>query len=72
VLYVRGAGVSAVNFRIFNRWGKLVFESNSMDFGWDGTMNGKKQEMDGYAYILQVRFINGTSFTKTGNVTLIR
>jgi len=72
VLYVRGAGIATMSLRVFNRWGKLVFESTSLEKGWDGTMDGKKQEMDGYAYILQVTFVNGTTFNKSGNVTLIR
>lgn len=72
VLYVRGVGIGSLNLKVFNRWGKQVFETNSMEIGWNGTVNGVKQEMDAYAYILQATFVNGKTFTQKGNVTLIR
>ena len=31
-------------FRIFNRWGQLVFETNSLTRGWDGMFNGKLRD----------------------------
>jgi gliding motility-associated-like protein len=72
ILYVRGAAIQSMDLLIFNRWGQLVFETTSQDTGWDGTFNGKPQEMDAYAYVLKVLFIDGTSFEKKGNVTLLR
>lgn len=72
ILYVRGIGVETVNLKIFNRWGKLVFESNSMDHGWDGKLNGKEQEMEAYAYVLYATFIDGQTYQSQGNITLIR
>ena len=41
VLYVRGKGVQDVLFKVYNRWGEKVFESTSLDDGWDGTIRGK-------------------------------
>jgi gliding motility-associated-like protein len=29
---------------IFNRWGELIFESNDINIGWNGTYNGKLQQ----------------------------
>ena len=72
VLYVRGGAIETMNLKIFNRWGQLVFESNRLENGWDGTFNGKPQEMDAYAFVLNVTFIDGTTFLKKGNVTLLR
>ncbi len=72
VLYVRGAAIETVHLRIFNRWGELVFETTSMNFGWDGAWRGKPAEMDAYAFVLNVTFVDGTALQKTGNVTLLR
>lgn len=72
ILFVRGAAVETVNIKIFNRWGEKVFESGSMEKGWDGTYKGRPQEMDSYAYVLRATFIDGSSAQKQGNITLLR
>ncbi len=72
VLFVRGSAVSSVHLVIYNRWGQKVFETNSLDQGWDGTFNGKLQEIDIYAYVLQASFIDGTKTLKQGNINLLR
>jgi hypothetical protein len=40
-------------FRVFNRWGQLVFETNIIGQGWDGVFNGKPQVMDVYTWTLE-------------------
>lgn len=72
VLYVRGYAIKTMDLKIFNRWGQLVFESKNQSNGWDGTFQGKPQEMDAYAYILSVTFLDGSNLKKQGNVTLLR
>lgn len=72
VLYVRGYGIRTMDLKIFNRWGELVFSSTDQAIGWDGTYKGRPQEMDAYAYILEVNFWDGKHFVKKGNVTLVR
>lgn len=72
ILYVVGAGIEAMNLKLFNRWGEKIFESNKQTDGWDGTYKGKQQEMDVYAFVLNITFIDGTTLYKKGNVTLIR
>ncbi|MBS1690091.1 MAG: gliding motility-associated C-terminal domain-containing protein, partial [Bacteroidetes bacterium] len=72
ILFVRGAAIQTMDVKIFNRWGEKVFETTDMNKGWDGTFNGQAQPMDAYAFILNVTFIDGTTFEKKGNVTLLR
>ncbi|WP_118974338.1 gliding motility-associated C-terminal domain-containing protein [Taibaiella koreensis] len=72
ILYVRGYSIETLDFRIFNRWGEQVFETRNQSVGWDGTYKGKPQNMDAYAFILQVTFYDGTTMRKQGNVTLLR
>ncbi|MCI5056162.1 MAG: gliding motility-associated C-terminal domain-containing protein, partial [Flavobacteriales bacterium] len=53
VVYVRGWGIKELTeFKIYNRWGELVYENpgNLME-GWDGTYKGKIQNPDTYAVI---------------------
>lgn len=60
------------HFRIFNRWGNLVFETSDIDKGWDGTYNGKAQPMGVYIFNIEARTASGKVFRKDGNVTLVR
>ncbi len=45
----------AVNleFKVFNRYGQLVFETKDWTKKWDGTINGKQQDIGTYAWMLQ-------------------
>jgi len=72
VIYVRGFGIGRMKWRIYNRFGNLVFESSSQDVGWDGKYKGVVQPMDVYAYTLEVEFTDGTRATKKGDITLLR
>ncbi|HEX9511984.1 MAG TPA: PKD domain-containing protein [Puia sp.] len=72
IVKVMGFGITRLVFRIYNRWGQLVFQSNDQDIGWDGTYRGNLQPMDVYAYTLEAEFSNGTRVNKKGDITLIR
>jgi gliding motility-associated-like protein len=69
---VEGFGITKMIWRIYNRWGQKVFETNDRRGLWDGTFNGRVQPMDVYAYTLDVEFSDGTRTRKTGDITLIR
>jgi gliding motility-associated-like protein len=69
---VTGFGIAKMTWRIYNRWGKLVFETHDRRAAWDGTYNGQLQPMDVYAYTLDVEFFDGNKLRKTGDITLIR
>ena len=72
VVYVQGFGIGRMKWRIYNRFGNLVFESSSQEVGWDGKYKGVLQPMDVYAYTLEVEFTDGTRATKKGDITLLR
>jgi gliding motility-associated-like protein len=69
---VVGFGITHMTFRIYNRYGQLVFQTNDPNQGWDGTFNGQLQPMDVYAYTLEAEFSNGNHTSKKGDITLIR
>ena len=72
VLYVRSRIVEDIIFKVYNRWGEMVFESTAMLDGWDGTFRGKKLDPDVYDYYLEGFCIDGQEYLIKGNVTLIR
>lgn len=72
ILYVRGGAIKTLDLKIYNRWGQLVFETTSQEIGWDGKFNGQPQPIEAYGYVLQASFIDGTSKTLKGNITLLR
>ena len=72
IIKVVGFGITHMTWRIYNRWGQKVFESNDPYYGWDGTNHGLLQPMDVYAYTLEAEFSDGTHATKKGDITLLR
>jgi len=40
-------------FRIYDRWGEVLFETSNITDGWDGKLNGKDLEMGTYVYSFQ-------------------
>jgi hypothetical protein len=75
---VRATGVKSVStFRIFDRWGQLVFEKlgfppNDKNYGWDGRVKGVKASADVFVYIAEVVCENNQAFTYKGNVTIVK
>lgn len=69
---VFGYGVSKLTFRIYNRWGQLMFETADVRLGWDGKFKGKPQPMDAYGFTLDAELISGEKVKRSGSITLIR
>jgi len=66
-------GISSLDyFRVFNRWGQLLFSTSQMGQGWDGRINGKLQETNAYLWIVKGTDYTGRVITKKGTVVLIR
>jgi gliding motility-associated-like protein len=78
VFYPRGTGLFNIkSFRIFNRWGEIVFEkggfaANDASAGWDGTFKGVKLNPDVYVYTAEILCDNQNVLILKGNVALIR
>lgn len=58
-------------FRIFNRYGELVFETNQWLKGWDGTYKGKRQPMGVYIWIIKGTDKNGKPVEMKGTVMML-
>ena len=70
--FFEGGAIAEVDFRIFDRYGHLVFRTTNPHEGWDGTWKGKPLNTATYTYIVSFRRIDGRSDEKKGNVTLFR
>lgn len=67
------AGISKMDyFRIYNRWGQLVFTTSTNGKGWDGRLNGKDQATGTYVWMIKGTDYTGKQFAAKGTVTLIR
>lgn len=58
-------------FRIFNRWGQLLFETNEWLKGWNGRFQGRKQPAGTYVWDIRGIDRNGKLIEKRGTVVLI-
>lgn len=60
-------------FRIFNRWGELQFETSDLNQSWDGrSLSGDFCQMDVYVYQVVITAGANQQFSDTGHVTLLR
>ena len=67
--------LSEMNFQVFDRWGGLLFETNSIDTGWDGLARSKKLDAGIYIWVLEYTVLeNGQtrSVQLSGDILLIR
>jgi gliding motility-associated-like protein len=78
VFYPRGKGIKEIkSFRIYNRWGELVFEKRNIPLndeanGWDGRYNGSEASSDVYVYVIDAICDNGSALSWKGDISLLR
>ncbi|MBL7732137.1 MAG: choice-of-anchor L domain-containing protein [Chitinophagaceae bacterium] len=59
-------------FRVFNRWGQLVFSTSDPRRGWDGTINGVPQPTGSFVWMAEAVDFRGNVITRKGVFTIIR
>tara|TARA_B110000240_G_scaffold179425_1_gene209635 strand:+ start:117 stop:5324 length:5208 start_codon:yes stop_codon:yes gene_type:complete len=69
-----GYGIRNYTMKIYNRWGGIIFESDNINIGWDGTINdgGTIAQIGIYIYYIAVENIYGEIFKYEGKLNLIR
>ena len=60
------------SFKIFNRWGQLLFSTNLPNQGWDGKIKGISQATNTFVYVATGTSYLGKRIVKKGTVTLVR
>ncbi len=81
-LYTHSIDLEVTVFRVYDRWGTLLFEATDVQFdpatgqsnvGWDGTYDGQLLRPDVYVYYVEYKCkVNDYVIMKKGDVTLIR
>jgi len=61
-----------IYFKVFDRWGQLMYQTTRAGEGWDGTFKGVKQPMESYTWIAEGRDIDGQIIKRTGATILLR
>jgi len=59
-------------FKIYNRWGNILFETSDESKGWDGRFRGQIQPTDSYIWLVEGVDTNGKEIRKTGTLNLIK
>jgi gliding motility-associated-like protein len=59
-------------FRVFNRWGQMIFSTSDPFKGWDGKINGVDQQTGTYVWIAEAIDYKGNLVSRKGVVTIVR
>jgi gliding motility-associated-like protein len=58
--------------KIFNRWGELMYTTDSIEKGWDGKFKGVLQPEGTYAFVAKITDLAGRTFDRSGSFVLLR
>lgn len=65
--------IALLDIKIFNRWGEKVYETNDIEFAWDGSYKGEIVDRGVYTYTLKIVYVNGVANDLyTGSITVLR
>ncbi len=70
-----GVGIEAFKMQIFDRWGKMIFESDDINTGWDGSVgksDAAESKQDVYVWKVKVKDVNHNDHDLIGHVTLLK
>lgn len=66
-------GINKLEIYMYDRWGRLVYQANTLDFEWDGTKNGEELPGGVYSYVIYYTdFTNRGRRVQGGSVVLIK
>jgi len=63
--------LSQFHLRIFNRWGKTIFETGDINRAWDGTLSGIKLPPGTYVYLIDYKTKTGAARMARGTIVLM-
>jgi gliding motility-associated-like protein len=67
--------VRSYTFLVFDRWGEVIFSSNTIGGSWDGAVNGTPSQDGVYVWRVEYKAVSEEGVTQerlTGHVTLLR
>jgi gliding motility-associated-like protein len=72
VFLPKAEGIVNYSMEIFDRWGQIIFRTNDVSVGWDGTYQQKPCSNDTYVWKINFKIRGGISKNLTGSVSVIR
>ena len=74
IFYAKGiiSNTAAFTMIVYNRMGQKIFETNDINYGWDGLYKGQKVQEGVYTWLIQVKEASIKSYELTGTITLLR
>lgn len=72
IFTVFGQYVTGFQMQVFNRWGELLFTTDDIQTGWDGTFRGNDMPEGTYTFIAHITDRAGRTFKRSGSVLLLR
>ena len=72
VFKFKGMGIETFELMIFDRWGELLFQTNDINMGWDGTYKGRPVPVGVYVYKVKAASYEKVVSRLTGSVNLIK
>ncbi|MBK9175172.1 MAG: gliding motility-associated C-terminal domain-containing protein [Flavobacteriales bacterium] len=73
-----GKSIASIHMVVHNRWGELLFETDDIEVGWDGTYRGEVVQNDMYVWRLEYKFYTdkegtlGVQQTQMGHIQVLR
>ena len=64
--------VEVIEFKVYNRWGELLYDNDNPTNGWNGSYKGQIVPSDVYAYYIEVSIDGCMNKSRKGNVTVIK
>lgn len=71
-IHLHGRSIESFTLKIFDRIGEQVFQTTSMEKGWDGRLLGVPMNDGVFVYTLNITFCNGEKVKKYGDITLVK
>jgi gliding motility-associated-like protein len=73
IVFAVPAGIQSFRFfRIYNRWGQLVFSTANAATGWNGRLSGVQQNSGSFVWVAEAVDFKGNPFRRKGTLTLVR
>ncbi len=73
VLFMDSKAMTSISFfRVFDEWGRMVYETKNITDTWDGKVNGTPAAVNAFVYVLEGKCQNGGTVLKYGNITLVK
>jgi gliding motility-associated-like protein len=71
-LFVFGGPYETLDFKVYNNWGEVIFETNDASIGWNGMYKNEEQPIGVYVWTVKATTSDGAEHELSGDTSLIR